>query len=272
MLAALAATTLVSLEAMSFNIRFGTANDGENAWPLRRSALLTQLKAESPDVLGLQEALAGQLDEIVEAMPEYGRLGVGRDDGVSAGEHSAILYRRDRLGVLQSGTFWLSDTLDVIASKTWGNRITRVCTYALFQDRLNQRSFWVFNVHLDHESQPSRERSVDLVLKRIQNATPAAPSLVLGDFNAGESNPAVRAMVKGGFLDSFRIKHPDQKEVGTFTAFEKAGEDKIDYVFVSTGKAGPDWKVERAEILREKVSGRFTSDHYPVVATVLPTS
>ena len=255
------AIALASVQVVTFNIRFGTADDGLNAWPLRKAALIRQLGDLNPDVLGFQEALSGQIAEIQAAHPHLGAIGVGRDDGVAAGEHSPILYRKDRLGVLQSGTFWLSDTPDVIASTTWGNRITRICTYALFQDARTKRSFWVFNAHLDHESQPSREKSAALILRRAKAAAPKAPVIVMGDFNAGESNPAVKSILSGGLADTFRARNPHAKDVGTFTAFDTPQADKIDYIFAS-----PDWSVEDADIVRGKVDGRFTSDHFPVFA------
>lgn len=252
-----------ALEVASYNVRYGTAEDGDNHWRLRRAALLKQVGDMIPDVLGLQEALRFQIDEITAALPFLASFGVGRDDGVAAGEHSPILYRRDRLGLLRGGTFWLSDTPDVIASKTWGNQITRICTYALFQDRETGKRFWVFNAHLDHQSQPARERGVALILERVQADAKGEPVLILGDFNAGEANPAVKSILAAGFRDTFRVAHPNAREVGTFTAFEAPGADKIDYVFAS-----PHWTVERAEIRSEKVDGRFPSDHFPVSARV----
>jgi endonuclease/exonuclease/phosphatase family metal-dependent hydrolase len=251
------------LEVMSFNIRYGTANDGENRWELRKAQLFDLLKDEQADVIGLQEALHAQIDEILAAAPDYATIGVGRSDGKQAGEYAAILYRRARLTAAASGTFWLSDTPDVVASKTWGNNIERICTWARFDDR-EGRSFYVYNVHLDHQSQPSRERSVALLLKTIDARTPLAPVIVTGDFNSGEQNPAALAMAPR-FRDTFRVLHPQASEVGTFSGFQfgRTQGEKIDYVFVE-----PDVEVLRAEILRASRESRYPSDHFPVVATV----
>ena len=157
------------LVVMSFNIRYGTAADGENHWTARRKLLLDVVKRQKADLIGLQEALDFQIREIVNAVRDYAVVGVGRDDGKAAGEYSAILYRRDRFHVADAGTFWLSDTPSVVASKTWGNNITRICTWARFVDRGGQ-AFWHYNVHLDHQSQPSRERSTQL-LHRAHSGT-----------------------------------------------------------------------------------------------------
>ena len=254
------------LAAMSFNIRYGTANDGENRWPLRREFLIDVMREQNADVVGLQEALDFQIDEIVAALPIYGVIGVGRDDGARKGEYSAILFRRDRFQVPDAGTFWFSDTPEVVASKSWGNNITRICTWARLIDR-DGRAFWHYNVHLDHQSQPSRERSAQLLRQRIDaRRFPHEPVVITGDFNAGEKNPAVASMIAGGaYVDTFRVKHPDEKNVGTFSAFDlaKTGVEKIDYVFVPAGT-----EVMRAEIVRTARNGRTPSDHFPVVAQI----
>lgn len=257
------AATPAPLQVMTFNIRYGTASDGENRWELRRDLLYEVLKTEQPDVIGLQEALHAQIDEILAAVPGYAMVGVGRSDGGQAGEYSAILYKRARLTVVTGGTFWLSDTPTIVASKSWGNTIERICTWARFDDK-SGRSFYVYNAHLDHQSQPSRERAVGLMLKTIEARDPRAPVIVTGDFNSGESNPAAKAMGVT-FRDTFRMLHPQETEVGTFTGF-KAGQtkgDKIDYIFVEPGT-----EVTRAEIVRTARDGRYPSDHFPVVATI----
>ena len=254
------------LTVLTFNIRYGTANDGENRWALRRDFLIEVVKEQNADLVGLQEALDFQIDEIVAATPAYGVIGVGRDDGARKGEYAAILFRRDRFQVSDAGTFWFSDTPNVIASKSWGNNITRICTWARFVDR-DGRAFWHFNVHLDHQSQPSRERSAELLRKRIdERAFPNEPAIVTGDFNAGEKNPAVASMTAGGvFVDTFRFKHPDEQTVGTISGFHvtKTSGDKIDYVFAPAGA-----EVLRAEIVRSARAGHTPSDHFPVVAQI----
>jgi endonuclease/exonuclease/phosphatase family metal-dependent hydrolase len=255
------------LTVMSFNIRYATAKDGDNRWEARRELLLDVIREQDADVVGLQEALDFQVDEIVAAVPIYAVVGVGRDDGARQGEYAAILFRRDRLHVAASGTFWFSDTPETVRSTSWGNRITRICTWARFIDR-DGRAFWVYNVHLDHESQPSREKSVALLRSRIDaRPFPGEPVVVAGDFNVGESNPALRALTAGGaFVDTFRVLHPDEPTVGTFTGFRygRVDGEKIDYIFVPPGT-----KVLSAAIVRTARDGRYPSDHFPVVARIV---
>jgi endonuclease/exonuclease/phosphatase family metal-dependent hydrolase len=260
------------LTIMSFNIRYGTAKDGENAWPARRTMLFDVVRDQRADLIGLQEALDEQIAEIATAVPGYATVGVGRDDARNSGEFSAILFRQDRFRVAEAGTFWFSDTPAVPASKSWGNNITRICTWARFIDR-DGRAFWHFNLHLDHQSQPSRERSTELLRQRVEaRAFPTEPVVITGDFNVGEANPAIVTLTGGlkgegtpPFLDTFRVRYPDEREVGTFNGFKFGATtgEKIDYVLVQPGT-----DVSHAEIVRTSRDNRYPSDHFPVVARV----
>lgn len=252
------------ISVMSFNIRYGTAKDGENEWTRRRAMLFDLVREQDADLIGLQEALDFQIDEITAAAPAYASIGVGRDDGGRRGEFAAILFRKSRFHVAEAGTFWLSDTPAVPGSKTWGNDITRICTWARLIDR-DGRGFFVYNVHLDHRSQPSRERSTQLLRERIDARSVAAePVLVTGDFNVGEKNPALATLI-GPFVDTFRVVRPQDKTAGTFSGF-KFGNiegDKIDYIL-----AQPGTEVMHADIVRFARDQRYPSDHFPVIARV----
>ncbi|MBE0536025.1 MAG: endonuclease/exonuclease/phosphatase family protein [Phycisphaerae bacterium] len=260
------------LVVMSFNIRYGTANDGEDRWANRRQMVCDVIAEHRPDVLGLQEALKFQIDEIMAAVPGYVLVGVGREDGKEKGEYSCILYRSDRLEVKENGTFWLSDTPDVPGSITWGNACTRVCSWGRFIDRATGGAFYVYNTHLDHVSQPAREKGSAQVARHIAEKAKGAPYILTGDFNAGEDNRAIRYL-KGEqpldgqkvgvlFRDAFRIVHPDEKVVGTFNGFKgRTDGAKIDYIFIGSG-----WNVRDAAIVRTHVDGRYPSDHFPLTA------
>lgn len=255
------------LRVMTYNLRYGLANDGENSWPHRREMLFNVIRDFNPDVLGVQEALEFQLDELGEALPGYKYVGVGREDGKRRGEFAAILYRSERLECAASGTFWLSDTPEVVGSTSWGNQLTRICTWAEFRDRAAEGArFRIYNNHWDHQSQPAREGSAALVLKKIAADAADLPVLVTGDFNAGEDNKATAIILHGDpkLRDTFRAIHPDVKDVGTFTGFaDRTDGRKIDYVLVT-----PQWQVKDADIIRTQVDGRYPSDHFPVTAVV----
>ncbi len=258
------------IKVMSFNIRLGTANDGDNHWEKRREMLFEVLRAENPDLIGVQEAFRFQLDQIMAAVPGYAVTGVAREDGKADGETSAILFRASRFHVSDAGTFWFSDTPETPGTRTWGNNYTRISSWARFIES-DGSAFWHYNLHLDHQSQPSRVNSTALLLERIEaRPWPDEPVIVTGDFNVGEDNAALTYLTgsagsKGPFVDTFRVLHPDQTEVGTFTAFEfgRTTGDKIDYVLVE-----PETRVLEAEIVRTSRDGRYPSDHFPVTATI----
>ena len=272
-LLALAALTGAALaeplpvDAITFNIRHDNPKDGENAWPERKAMVGEWLTAESPDVVGLQEALRHQIDDLLKSAPTYAEFGVGRDDGKSKGEHCTILYKAERFEPGEGGTFWLSDTPEKIASKSWGNGIPRICTWLHLTDKATKRGVYVYNVHWDHRSQPSRERAAELINERILARTKKDdPVILMGDFNAAEDNPAI-ATLKKHFVDTFRIAHPDEKFVNTFGGFKpiKAEGRKIDHVFIQPDSA----EVKSATIDRYGREGRTLSDHFPVRAKLV---
>jgi len=267
------------LQVMSFNIRYGSANDGENNWNNRKEMVCDVLRRHNPDIAGLQEALRFQMDYIRAELPKYGEIGVAREDGNNQGEYSSILYRTDRFGVGESGTFWLSDTPEVAGSNTWGNACVRICSWARLIETRTGEAFYIYNLHLDHISQPSREKSAVLLAERIKSRRYEEPFVVTGDFNAGEDNPVIKylkgeiavdrpdgtnAKTPVPMVDTFRVLHPDAEDVKTGHSFKgiRRG-NKIDYVFVPPGT-----KVLEAEILYDNVDGRYPSDHYPVTARI----
>jgi len=266
-----------ALTVATFNIRYGTARDGDNAWERRRTLCIGVIRTLDADVLGLQEALAFQLDEIRAQLPGYALVGIGRDDGRRGGEHAAILVRSARFAVDRSATVWLSDTPNVPGSRSWGNAITRVCTWVRLIDLKTSSAIWVYNVHLDHQSQESRRRSVEYIAELIaQRPFADEPVIVMGDFNAGEDN-AVCRFLRGeiasgggevppvGLVDSYRAIHPEVTQVGTFNGFaDRRDGEKIDHILCSTGI-----EIIAADIDRTRGDGgRCPSDHDAVWAQV----
>lgn len=253
------------LRAMSFNIRYGTANDGVNSWPNRRELAIGVIRDFNPGVLGVQEALRFQLDEIRVELPWLGEVGVGRDDGKEAGEYSAILYDTRRLTLLEQGTFWLSETPDVPGSKSWGNNITRIATWARFCDSITRKDFVVLNTHWDHESQNAREKSAHQIVRWLAAHASGMPLMVMGDFNSGEQNRAFRTLLTAGDIGVHlrnTFSHSADEEVGTYHAFAgRRDGEKIDAILVS-----PNWGFMGGRIVRTSDGDRYPSDHFPVVA------
>jgi endonuclease/exonuclease/phosphatase family metal-dependent hydrolase len=262
----------LELNLLTYNIRYDNPRDGADQWKHRIDLATSVVAANDADVVGLQEALKHQLDDMLARLPGYGFVGVGRDDGNGGGEYAAILYRKDRLSVAGSGTFWLSDTPEAPGSKHWGNRVVRICTWARLKDEPTGRHVYIYNAHLDHESQPAREKGARLIAQRIAERPHADPVVLMGDFNAGEENAALMTLRGRGpdaspvpLVDSFRVLHPDESDVGTFHGFKggPASPMKIDYIMVE-----PSSQVLSAEIDRRHENGRYPSDHFPLSARV----
>ncbi|MBN2163793.1 MAG: endonuclease/exonuclease/phosphatase family protein [Pontiellaceae bacterium] len=263
----------LDVNVMSYNIRYGTAGDGENDWNSRRELLIGQLGRSGADTIGLQEALRFQIDEIRAALPQYGEVGIGRDGG-EAGEYSCILYDATRFEVLDSGTFWLSETPE-ICSKGWEAACVRICTWALLSERATGERFYHYNTHLDHMSEEARLNGVRLVSRRIDAGDRTVPFVLTGDFNAAEDSRPVRylkgeacddltAWTHVTMVDTFRVLHPLETTVGTFNRFQgETGGAKIDYILTA-----PEVTVLAAAIDHSMPGGRCVSDHFAVTASL----
>src|SRR5688500_16527496 len=184
------------LRIMSFNLRLDLASDGPNAWPHRRDWVASLIRFHAPDALGVQEALAHMLTDLDARIPEFARVGVGRADGREGGEFSAILYRRDRLDMLDNGTFWLSPTPEVPGSKGWDAAIERVATWARFRDRVTGCTHVHLNTHFDHIGEQARQESARLIRRRLAAIAGGAPVIVTGDLNADPQSVAYRVFTR----------------------------------------------------------------------------
>lgn len=185
---------------VTFNIRYANPGDGPNAWPHRRDMVAAIIDDPRLDVVGLQEALRPQLDDLRARLPGWSESGVGRDDGREAGEYSPVLYRSDRWTAGRTGTFWLSESPERPGSMSWGTACTRVCTWARLERRGGgvPRVLWVFNTHLDHVSSRARVEGVKLIAARIAARGDDEPFVLTGDFNAGEADGAVTFLTGAG--------------------------------------------------------------------------
>jgi len=268
-----AAEPVRALRVMSFNIRYGTADDGDNAWEHRREFLVETIRAFHPDLLGTQETLAFQRDFLAERMTEYTAFGAGRDDGKEAGEMAALFYRSDRFEKLEGDHFWLSETPDVPGSRSWDAALTRIVTWVKLRDREDGTPVMYFNTHFDHVGVEARRHSAELLRQRIDELPPDTAVIVTGDFNAGEPSPPHAALfgtVDGArprLVDTFRSIHaaPLANE-GTFSGFhaEQVAGPRIDWIGCSQ-----QWRVKSAEIDRTSRDGRTPSDHFAVTAVLV---
>lgn len=251
------------LQVMSYNIKYDNPSDTANNWENRQEFLISQLNYFDADVIGTQEGLHHQLEDIKSALDRYDYVGIGRDKGNTEGEYSAIFYNTEVLEVLDQGTFWLSPTPDK-PSKGWDAALNRICTYALFKDKESGKSFWMFNTHFDHVGDIARLESSKLILEKIKEVNTDNKAVVLtGDFNLTDQEEGIQIIT-----DQMTDTHIAAGEnafgpKGTFNGFhfEKPVKDKIDYVFISEDG----FKVLRSGILSDSQNCKYPSDHFPVL-------
>ncbi len=252
-----------TLRIASFNLRYDTPNDGENAWPHRKEMVKGLIRFHALDIVGTQEGLKHQLEGILE-LDNYTYTGVGRDDGKDRGEHSAIIYNKDRFSLLEHGDFWFSETPEK-PSKGWdATCCNRICSWAKFKDTASGKEFFVFNAHYDHQGQEARRNSSTILLGRIDQIARGYPVFVTGDFNAVPEDEPIQAIYNSGRLnDAYLVtEQPPYGTVGTFTGYrlDAPMKNRIDYVWVTPGIT-----VKRYGVLNDIQYGRFPSDHFPVV-------
>jgi endonuclease/exonuclease/phosphatase family metal-dependent hydrolase len=250
------------LKVMTYNLRYGTAQDGENSWPYRKESLLDLVKRVDPDVLGVQEALASQIDELRAALPGHDVLGGGRDDGIRKGEFSAMFYRRDRMGLREGGMRWISDTPEVPGSKGPGTTLPRVFSWGEFL--VDGKRVLILNAHFDHQSPAARLMGAQQ-MRSFAESRKGIPSVMTGDFNCNLGSDPLDWLVAGGW----KACRPDTGPYVTFNGFDAkvtAGE-AIDFVMVSPGVTVLETVIDRTLT----PDGRTPSDHYPVIARLTLT-
>jgi len=256
------------LNVMTFNIRYNNKNDSLNAWPYRKNNAASQIKFHNVHILGVQEALHEQMMDLSQSLSQYKYVGVGRDDGKTKGEYSAIFYDTIRLKLLGSSTFWLSLTPEVPGSKSWDAAITRIVTWAKFTDARSKRTFFVFNTHFDHMGKEARRESARLLKQKVKDIAGNNPVVITGDFNSKPSDDPIKILTdpadKDRFIDTKAVSvTPHYGPQGTFNAFtpKETDNEPIDFIFLK-GK----WKVLQHATLSQTWGGRFSSDHFPVFA------
>lgn len=262
------ATSEPAIRVMSFNLRFATANDGDNRWELRRDLLLRTIQQFNPDLLGTQETLPIQAEFLGHALPQYEYWGRSREaDENSGGEQSGLFFRKDRFRRVDQGHFWLSESPEAPGSKSWDTSLPRMVTWVELEDTHASRRLRFYNTHFDHLGSMARLESARLLRRRIAGLPASTPTIVTGDFNCGADSEPYQALFGPGenrLQDTYRIVHGPSREKGTFHAFRgEAGERRIDWVAVTSN-----WRVRAAEIDLTHDGGRYPSDHFPVQAVV----
>ena len=255
-----------TIKLMTYNIKLDYPKEGENSWMERKDFMIGQIKFYEPDIFGIQEGMPNQMKDMDGMLANYSFVGVGRDDGKDEGEYSAIFYNKNKYSIIESATFWLSQTPDKV-SMGWDAVCNRVCTYALFEDTVTKTKFWVFNTHFDHVGKVARYESSQLIIKKIKELnTENYPVALMGDFNLEEDNESIQFILKY-LQDSKAVsKSGAFGPSGTFNAFEfhKPVTRRIDYIFVNESVT-----VNKYAVLSDSRDCKYPSDHLPVYVEVM---
>jgi endonuclease/exonuclease/phosphatase family metal-dependent hydrolase len=249
---------------MSYNIRMNTPDDGVNAWPLRKDKVAGLIQFHQADIFGVQEALLVQMNDLKTSFPDFGSVGVGRDDGMEAGEFMTIFFRKSRFENLESGTFWLSPTPDK-PGMGWDAACNRTCTWIKFKDKSTKKNFYVFNTHFDHRGKIAREESAKLILQFMGEINKEnLPVLLTGDFNSSKEAAPIQTILKVLFDSREKCQSAPYGPEGTSGGFEvKESTRVIDYIFINQKVS-----VIRHGILTDSFGLFYPSDHRAVLAEV----
>jgi endonuclease/exonuclease/phosphatase family metal-dependent hydrolase len=254
-----------SLNVATFNIRLDTSSDGINQWENRKQWVSQTIDFYELEIIGMQEVFHHQLLYLLEQNPDFKKIGVGRDDGKQAGEYSPIIYNSKRLEVLQSDTFWLSETPEK-PGYGWDSKFNRIATWGKFHDKINNTDFFVFNTHFDHIAETARRESAKLLLKSIAEIAGNNSVIVMGDFNATLTSEPIQILLSKD--SAIQLKNtidlsetPHFGPMGTFNGFttKELTEEAIDHIFVNKA-----FEVLKHATLSNSWQGRFASDHFAV--------
>jgi endonuclease/exonuclease/phosphatase family metal-dependent hydrolase len=259
-----------ALRVMSFNVRLGVADDGEDSWEHRKGLLARTIQDFDPDLLGTQETWGFQAEYMLAQLPGREYVGWPRQPGNEEdGEECGILYRAARFERLDAGQFWLSETPDVPASKSWDSSLPRIVTWVRLRDRRTGSDLVFVNTHFDHRGADARRESARLLRGRLAALAPAGEWILTGDFNCGDDSPPYEVLVgregEPSVVDSYRVVHPTKADdEGTFNGFRgRRTGPRIDWVL-----HGAAFETASAAIDRTEEDGRNPSDHFPVTAVL----
>jgi endonuclease/exonuclease/phosphatase family metal-dependent hydrolase len=265
LLAACAGSQHDNIEVMTFNIRYDNPDDGMFSWDSRREMVFWLIEKYDPDILGIQEALESQMNELDTALSAYRWSGVGRDDGECMGEYVPVFFKKDRFMLADEGQFWLSETPEAPGSKGWDAACTRMVSWIKLLEIGSGYEYYVFNTHFDHVGTQARLNSARLLTDSIRHIASLKPVIIMGDLNsAPESDPL--NVLSELFSDSRMLAvKTDSASATTYVGFpaDLTRGDIIDHIFIS-----PHFGVEEYEIISDNAGGFFPSDHLPVRASL----
>ncbi len=257
------------VHVLTYNIRLLTPADAPNTWANRKENVFSAIRKVSPGVFGLQEAVYEQVIDMEKAFPGFTRIGVGRDDGIEAGEFSPIFFDKYQYSMIASGTFWLSQTPSVAGSRGWDAACNRVVTWAKLNDQKSGIGFLVFCTHFDHLGEIARRNSARLILHAVDSLAGGIPVIVFGDFNATPGSEPFKIITDKSdplhLTDARSLSKKNEGPEYTFTGFKVGGQPgaRIDYIFIKNSIKVKSFKVNGI------INGEYyPSDHLPVNAVL----
>jgi endonuclease/exonuclease/phosphatase family metal-dependent hydrolase len=259
----------ISLNVLTYNIRLVNPGDAPNTWNARKENVFSVMREAKPDVFGLQEAVYEQVVDMQNAFAEYKRIGVGRDDGKEAGEYSPVFFNAEKYTMLNSGTFWLSQTPSVPGSRGWDAACNRVVSWGQFKENKTEIVFFIFCTHFDHMGEIARQKSAHLILHAVDSLAGNKPAIVLGDFNSTpDSEPFHIITDKTSpmhLTDAKAISKYNSGPKYTFTGFRVGAQPgtRIDYIFVKNSVQAVSFTVNETNN-----GDYYPSDHLPVSAVL----
>lgn len=263
-------TKPLELNVMTFNIRLDVPSDSLNSWQYRKDNAAEMVRMNDVDILGMQEVLLNQMNDLKERLPQYTAIGVGREDGADKGEFSPIFYKKDRFSAIESGTFWVSETPELAGSKGWDASYIRVATWAILKEKATGKEIFAINTHLDNDGLIARKEGGNLLLKKAEELGKGLPIVLTGDFNDTPQSEAIKNITDASktnhLLDSKTIALKTSGTDWTFHNFGRLAESErplIDYIFVSK-----QIKVQDYAVLPDTLNGTFVSDHKPVLSKI----
>lgn len=252
-----------NLKVATYNIRYNNPSDSGNLWQDRKDKVAQLIKYHDFEIMGIQEALNNQINDLDSLLSDYSWVGAGRDDGKQKGEYAAIFYKKDRFECLKNGIFWLSGTDLNTPNKGWDAVLPRICTWAIFKDKKNNKQFILMNTHFDHVGKIARVESAKLIIAKAHEFAKDLPLILTGDFNVDENSNSYATLAHSGFIEDTYEKSPIKYDPNsTFNNWGRSIRKKgrIDHIFVSK-----ELKVKRHGILTDTYMGKFPSDHFPVL-------
>jgi len=250
---------------MSFNIRYAAAQDEGNSWGHRKALVVGRVRAFDPDLLGVQECLAGAQAEYVRThLPQYELYGIEGDTSDAAAEMAPVLYKKEVFEETRRGHFWLSETPYLWGSRSWDSWFARAAVWTELLHKPSGRSLIFLNTHID-PAPAAADESAALLGHWVAARERHHPLIVTGDFNVDKNGLTYSWLLARALVfDVHRRLHPDRNPEPTYHGYGGAMEQApLDGILASRH-----FRATAADIDTYHDGALFPSDHYPMTAVL----